>query len=868
MSEIELSPTTRTDAPPPLFSNFKRVAVYVLLRLLTLTFALVVGVFLTILVANLGGYLDTVVRANIEESLGSMIQGGWLREVTDDVERQAIIEQARAAMEEAAGLNRPFLLRCLQWLWKGLTLDWGMARSYYALAQGSQAITVRASILDALPRTLLVFGSANVLLFLVSILLALRLARRHGSWQDRLVSALAPLAAAPSWVYGIVISLVLMYGFHFYLKPFTTWPPITDLQYAGFYLRFMLPPIVAIFISKFFQSIYAWRTVFLINSSEEYVQTGVAKGLPNKHLERRYILRPMLPNVLTSFALMLVGLWQEVVLLEIVFNVGGVGQMMMIAVRFFDVRLLVALVVTFAYLLVVTVFLLDILYALVDPRVKISGLRSSLSVPKRQAGLRALLRRSAPLPRLTLPPLMATEQQTPGKLQIRKQRQLHLREGVRFLLRHPGVLAGSLIVLALMAVSVYTLVQMPYQDALRRWRGDNFVWLRNPVNALPVWVNWFRKDDLPESVEIRADDPIIGRQEKLVSGDTRQITFSFPFDYPYQDLPTDLIVFFTARYPEDQKPLVSMVWVTPDGRELNIGNFSITSSYSYYMFNDDRLERRLKATFVREGLFFAPGTREVMQGRYELKVTAFVFDPQSDVSADFVLYGQAWGVAGTDGQRRDVGFALLWGTPVALAFGLLAAGLSTLTTLVIAAVAAWYGGWVDELIQRLTEINMILPFFPVSLLIYTLYSKSFWVILGVTVLLSVFGPGIKSFRSLFLQIKEIPYLEAAQSYGAGDGRVIFRYLIPRLGAIIIPQVVVLVPSYVFLEASLSMLGLYDPLSPPTWGQLVLQGLDTGFSQGAYHLLLLPAASLMITGYAFLLLGFSLERVFEPRLREE
>lgn len=869
MSETELSPTPQTDALPPLLINLKRVGGYVFSRLLTLVFALVVGVFLTIWVANLGGYLDTVVRANIDESLGSMVQGGWLSDVTNDVERQAIIEQTRAAMEEAAGLNQPFLLRCVQWLWKGLTLDWGTTRPYYTMAQGSQRITVRSAILDALPRTLLVFGSANVLLFLVSIFFALRLARRHGAWQDRLVSALAPLAAAPSWVYGIVLSLILMYVFHIYLKPFNQWPPITDWKYTGVYLSYLLPPIVAIFVSKFFQSIYAWRTVFLVNSSEEYVQIGVAKGLSDQQLERRYLLRPMLPNVLTSFALMLLGLWQEVVVLEIVFNVGGVGQMMFTAVRFFDVRLLVALVVTFAYLLVVTVFLLDIVYVLVDPRVKISGLRSSLSSPKRPVRLRALLRPAQSLPRLTLPPLTASDKQTVlRRVKTGGERRLYLGEVLRFLRQYPGVLFGSLIILALMVVSVYTLVQMPYQEALRRWRGDHFVWLRNPVNALPTWVNWFRKDDLPESIEIRADDPIIGRQETVVSGNTRQIRFSFPFDYPYQHLPTDLIVFFTARYPEDQKPLVSMTWVTPDGRELNIGSFSITSSYSYYMFNDDRLERRLKVPFVREGLFFAPGTREVLPGRYELQVTAFVFDPQSDVQADFVLYGQVWGAAGTDGQRRDVGFALLWGTPVALAFGLLAAALSTLMTLTIAAIGSWYGGWVDELIQRLTEINMILPFFPVSLLIYTLYSKSFWVILGVTVLLSVFGPGIKSFRSLFLQIKEMPYLEAAQSYGAGDGRIIFRYLIPRIGAIIVPQVVVLVPSYVFLEASLSMLGLYDPLSPPTWGQLVLQGLDTGFSQGAYHLLLLPAALLLLTGYAFLLLGFSLERVFEPRLRQE
>ena len=191
----------------------------------------------------------------------------------------------------------------------------------------------------------------------------------------------------------------------------------------------------------------------------------------------------------------------------------------------------------------------------------------------------------------------------------------------------------------------------------------------------------------------------------------------------------------------------------------------------------------------------------------------------------------------------------------------------TIVTLVIAAIGVWFGGWIDGLIQRLTEINMILPMFPALLLVYTLYSKSFWVLLGVTVLLSIFGSGIKNYRSLFIQIKELPYFEVAKSYGASDWRIIFRYLIPRIGAIIIPQLVILVPSYVFLEAGLAVLGLYDPLTPPTWGQLVMDGLTHGIQQGALHLALEPAFLLLLTGYAFLLLGISLERVFEPRLRE-
>ena len=65
---------------------------------------------------------------------------------------------------------------------------------------------MRDTILDFLPRTLLVFGTANILLFFTSIFIALGLSRKYGSWQDRLVTALAPLAAAPSWVYGLIIA--------------------------------------------------------------------------------------------------------------------------------------------------------------------------------------------------------------------------------------------------------------------------------------------------------------------------------------------------------------------------------------------------------------------------------------------------------------------------------------------------------------------------------------------------------------------------------------------------------------------------------------------------------------------------------------
>jgi hypothetical protein len=89
--------------------------------------------------------------------------------------------------------------------------------------------------------------------------------------------------------------------------------------------------------------------------------------------------------------------------------------------------------------------------------------------------------------------------------------------------------------------------------------------------------------------------------------------------------------------------------------------------------------------------------------------------------------------------RRDLSVALLWGTPIALAFGLLAALGTTITTMFIAAFGVWYGGAVDSTIQRITEVVLILPLLPILIMVGTFYSRSIWVMLGVVILLSIFG---------------------------------------------------------------------------------------------------------------------------------
>ncbi len=210
--------------------------------------------------------------------------------------------------------------------------------------------------------------------------------------------------------------------------------------------------------------------------------------------------------------------------------------------------------------------------------------------------------------------------------------------------------------------------------------------------------------------------------------------------------------------------------------------------------------------------------------------------------------------------------ALLWGTPVALAFGLLAAVGSSLTTMTLAAAAVWFGGWVDYIIRRINEIVMILPLLPILIMVGLFYSRSIWAILGVVILLSIFGSGILTYRSMFLQVKESGYIDAARAYGASNARIIFRYMVPKVIPVLIPQFVAQVPNYVFLEATLAVLGLGDPVLP-TWGKLLNDAYTSGaLFNGHYYWVLEPAFLLVVTGLGFAMLGFALDRIFNPRLR--
>jgi peptide/nickel transport system permease protein len=433
--------------------------------------------------------------------------------------------------------------------------------------------------------------------------------------------------------------------------------------------------------------------------------------------------------------------------------------------------------------------------------------------------------------------------------------------------RYPSAIFGLSIIVVLVALSIYTVITIPYEKAIQLWRGGDNTWYRLPKIAAPAWTNWFRQKKLPETIVLSSvDDP--STKTVTQKSASQQVDINFSFDYQSDGFPQDITIYFRPTYLEAQ-PFASVTLLTPDGRELRIYDGMIQAGQVFYVAQDKKLQRRY-GDFPQEAVLSVPDLEPAtpLKGVYRIHVTAVLFEPDSKLDVECILYGQVYGVAGTDNLRRDISIALLWGIPIALVFGLLAAIGTTFTTMFIAATGTWFGGWLDETIQRVTEINLVLPFLPILIMVGTFYSRSIWAVLGITIILNIFGGGIKTFRANFMQVREAPYIEAARAYGAKSGRIIVRYMVPRLIPLIIPQLVNLIPGYVFLEATLAVLGLGDPVLP-TWGK-VIQNAYTGGAlyQGYYYWILEPSILLMITGLAFAMLGFSLDRIFNPRLRSQ
>lgn len=901
LPESSLPQTAENEIPSrkPASPTIRRLVKYVLIKGITIAITIVIGVFITVVLANRGGAVDNVIKEEVFSEMDGRAPGWRWSFPNMSKDEQNIVLQWQYDLETDAGLHLPYWTRQFKWTLKALQLDWKSAVTV-ATAPGSvyHSFKVADILMTDLPHTLLLVGTAFLLLFSIGIPLSLFLFRVQGSWFDRLMTVLTALTPIPSWVFGIL--LILIFGVGLRLLPtagmYDIIPADNKWDTAMVVARHMVIPVTAILLSLFLQCIYAWRTFFLLFAEEDYVELARAKGLSNRIVERNYILRPTMPYILTNFAILLVSFWQMTIALEKIINWPGIGRLYILTLpNFFGesfypgiMPITLGIVVLFAYLLGVTVFLLDIVYALVDPRVRIGSEGQTLRIARfKRFWIRWRNRTKQPVPgvRHTQPnrtPLPSKQETTLSRSQAREQRKSAVKAVFREIFRYPSAIFGLVVILILILGSLYAVIVYPYTELGGNWYTNSVSGkVSSPRVAKPAWTNILRKVSLPPMIIQNSRDGTAVKTVETGASGLNYITITYTFNYTYGDFPQGIILYFDPEFTVKQ-PFAVLTWITPDGREFEIGKMGTPLDSNYAIMDTTYIRKALSAhpswknwyddssTYPTPpvNLLFADPARDtpvILPGTYSLRIDGITFEKDSDLDAEMVLIGQVYGVAGTDYNRRDLLVPLLWGMPFALVFGLLGACITTVLSMALAATGVWFGGWVDDLIQRLVEANMILPVIGIAVLIYSYFNVSIWTLLWIVVLLNVFGSPIKSFRAALLQVKDSLYIEAAKAYGASNSRIIFRYLVPRIIPTLIPQLVILIPSYVFLEATLGIFNVYSLY--PTWGRIIYEALRYGGSYGSGYWVLEPIAMLLLTGLAFSMLGFALERILNPRILE-
>lgn len=241
-----------------------------------------------------------------------------------------------------------------------------------------------------------------------------------------------------------------------------------------------------------------------------------------------------------------------------------------------------------------------------------------------------------------------------------------------------------------------------------------------------------------------------------------------------------------------------------------------------------------------------------------------------------VTYGADKGVArlspptmanlfGTTNQGMDVFSQLVWGTRVALVVGLISALGSVIIGTLIGLVAGYFGGWIDDVLMRLTDVAFGIPFLPFAMVVISIARPS----LPLIILLVVFflwRTTARVIRSQVLSLKERPFVWAARAAGASDLKILFRHIAPNALPLSFLYMAIGVQTAVMLEAGLSFLGFGDP-QVQSWGIMLNAAFRAGAMRSAWWWVLPPGLALSAFVMAIFMITRAYEEVLNPRLRK-
>ena len=220
---------------------------------------------------------------------------------------------------------------------------------------------------------------------------------------------------------------------------------------------------------------------------------------------------------------------------------------------------------------------------------------------------------------------------------------------------------------------------------------------------------------------------------------------------------------------------------------------------------------------------------------------------------------------GSDVLGRDVLTRLLYGARVSLLVGIAAIGVGGTIGIVAGLLSGYFGGWVDDLIMRLGDIQLAFPFILLAIMFLVVLGSGIWnliLVLGVGQWVTY----ARIVRADTLSLREKEFVEAARALGDSTASIIFRTILPNILAPLTVIASFNVASVILSEAALSFLGLGVPPSVPTWGSMLAESRDT-LVANKWWLAVFPGVAIVLTVLSFNILGDWLRDFLDPRLRE-